>query len=137
MADIKQRLLDAGQEWIVRQIDIAVEHNPRLSFISKRLKDGLCNTLAKKVDMIDPYLPFITDEKGQLNINSASEELLNAFDEMPVRNYDYMGLDVRVGKGRIDVGFPDNIFTNIFLDNNKLVIERCDIQELINELNRK
>lgn len=137
MADVKQRLLDAGQEWIAKQIDIAVEHNPRLSFIAKRLKDGLNKNLTNNIDKIDPYLPFITDDKGQLNINSVSEELLNAFDEMPVRNYEFMGLDIRVGKGRVAVSFPDNIFTNLFLDNNKLLIDRGDLQELINELNRK
>lgn len=134
MNDIKKHLVATGQKWICDQIDMAVEHNPRLAFISKRLKDGLSNTLANKVDMIDPYLPFITDENGALNIKSVSEELLNAFDEMPVRDYEAMGLELQAGKGRIAVMFPDNIFTNLLLDNNKLVIDRADIQEFINAL---
>lgn len=134
MSDIKKQLVTAGQEWIRTQIDTAVEHNPRLSFVAKRLKDGLCNTLANKIDMIDPYLPFITDERGEMNIKSVSEELLNAFDEMPVRDYEAMGLEFRIGKGRIAVMFPDNLLTNLFLDNNKLVIDRADIQELVNTL---
>lgn len=137
MADIKQCLLNTGQEWIAKQIDIAVEHNPRLSFIAKRLKDGLSKTLTNKIDMIDPYLPFITDSKGELNIGSVSEELLNAFDEMPTRDYEYMGMDISIGKGSVSVCFPDNIFTNLFLDNNRLLIERSDIEELINGLNKK
>lgn len=137
MADIKQCLLNTGQEWIAKQIDIAVEHNPRLSFIAKRLKDGLSKTLTNKIDMIDPYLPFITDSKGELNIGSVSEELLNAFDEMPTRDYEYMGMDISIGKGSVSVSFPDNIFTNLFLDNNRLLIERSDIEELINGLNKK
>jgi hypothetical protein len=135
MNDIKQHLVTTAQRWLSQQIDIAVEHNPRLSFIAKRLKDGLRNTVTNKVDMIDPYLPFITDEKGQLNIHSVSEELLNAFDEMPVRDYQYMGLDIEVGKGRIAVMFPDNIFTNLFLDNNKLMLNRTDLQDLISMFN--
>lgn len=137
MADVKQCLLNTGQEWIAKQIDIAVEHNPRLSFIAKRLKDGLSKTLTNKIDMIDPYLPFITDSKGELNIGSVSEELLNAFDEMPTRDYEYMGMDISIGKGSVSVCFPDNIFTNLFLDNNRLLIERSDIEELINGLNKK
>lgn len=135
MSDIKQHLASTAQKWLSQQIDIAVEHNPRLSFIAKRLKDGLSNTIANKVDMIDPYLPFITDERGRLNVNSVSEELLNAFDEMPVRDYQYMGLDIEVGKGRIAVMFPDNIFTNLFLDNNKLLLNRADLQDLISMFN--
>lgn len=135
MNDIKQHLATTAQKWLSQQIDIAVEHNPRLSFIAKRLKDGLRNTIANKVDMIDPYLPFITDERGQLNIHSVGEELLNAFDEMPVRDYQYMGLGIEVGKGRIAVMFPDNIFTNLFLDNNKLLLNRTDLQELISMFN--
>ncbi len=134
MEDIKRRLVEAGRTWIAQQIDSAVEHNPRLAFIAKRLKDGLGNTLANKVDAIDPYLPFITDESGNLNVQSVSEELLNAFEEMPVRDYEVMGLELQAGKGRIAVMFPDNIFTNLFLDNNKLVIDRADIQEFINAL---
>lgn len=137
MTDIKQRLLDTGHEWIAKQIDIAVEHNPRLSFIAKRLKDGISKNLTNNIDKIDLYLPFITDDKGQLNINSVCEELLNAFEEMPVRNYEYMGLDIKLGKGRVVVSFPDNIFTNLFLDNNKLLICRDDLQDLINEFNKK
>lgn len=137
MTDIKQRLLDTGHEWIAKQIDIAVEHNPRLSFIAKRLKDGISKNLTNNIDKIDLYLPFITDDKGQLNINSVCEELLNAFEEMPVRNYEYMGLDIKLGKGRVAISFPDNIFTNLFLDNNKLLICRDDLQDLINEFNKK
>lgn len=137
MTDIKQRLLDTGHEWIAKQIDIAVEHNPRLSFIAKRLKDGISKNLTNNIDKIDLYLPFITDDKGQLNINSVCEELLNAFEEMPVRNYEYMGLDIKLGKGRVAISFPDNIFTNLFLDNDKLLICRDDLQDLINEFNKK
>jgi hypothetical protein len=134
MKDIKQQLVIAGQRWICAQIDVAVEHNPRLAFIAKRLKDGLGNTLAKKVDMIDAYLPFITDENGRMNIQSVGEELLNAFDEMPMRSYEYMGLNIELGKGYITVIFPDNILASLFLDNNMLRIGRADIQELFNTL---
>jgi hypothetical protein len=135
MVDIKQHLAQVGQDWIRAQIDVAVENNPRLSFISKRLKDGLCKVIANKIDTIDPYLPYITDENGMLNIRSMSEELLNAFDEMPVRVYNTMGLDMQIGRGRVEIFFPDNIITNIFLDNNKLVISREDILELVKTLN--
>lgn len=134
MKDIKQQLVIAGQRWICAQIDVAVEHNPRLAFIAKRLKDGLGNTLAKKVDVIDAYLPFITDENGRMNIQSVGEELLNAFDEMPMRSYEYMGLNIELGKGYITVIFPDNILASLFLDNNMLRIGRADIQELFNTL---
>lgn len=134
MEDIKRKLVDAGRAWIAQQIDSAVEHNPRLAFIAKRLKDGLGNTLANKVDAIEPYLPFITDESGKLNVQSVSEELLNAFEEMPVRDYEIMGLGVKVGKGRIVALFPENILSNLFLDNNRLVIGRADLEELVKVL---
>lgn len=134
MEDIKKRLVEAGRTWIAQQIDSAVEHNPRLAFIAKRLKDGLGNTLANKVDAIEPYLPFITDESGKLNVQSVSAELLNAFEEMPVRDYEVMGLGVKVGKGRIVALFPENILTGLFLDNNRLVIGRADLEELVKVL---
>lgn len=135
MKDVKEQLATVGKAWLSQQIDIAVEHNPRLSFIATRLKDGLGTTIANKIDMIDPYLPFITNNKGQINIQSVSEELLNAFDEMPVRSYPYMGLTIEVGKGRVVVMFPDNILTNLFLDNNKLVLTRADLQDLFTIIN--
>lgn len=131
MEDIKKRLVEAGRVWIAQQIDSAVEHNPRLAFIAKRLKDGLGNALANKVDALDAYLPFITDENGRINVQSVSEELLNAFEEMPVRDYEVMGLEVKVGKGRIVALFPENILTGLFLDNNRLVIGRADLEELV------
>lgn len=129
--DVKQQIVSAGNKWFATQIDMAVEQNPRLAYISKRLKAGVGNILADKVNLIDPYLPFVTDANGRLNIDSVSEELLNAFDEMPVRSYEVMGLDVEVGKGRIAVVFPDSIFANLLLDHNRWVVERADIQELI------
>ena len=135
--DVKQHIVKVGQQWITTQIDMAVEHNPRLSFIAHRLKDGLSNTLANKIDKIDPYLPFITDDNGQLNIGSASEELLSAFDEMPIRDYDFMGLDVSIGKGEVVVSFPDNIFTSIFLDHNRLTFGKEDLMDLAKLLNKK
>ena len=135
MKDVKEQLATVGKAWLSQQIDIAVEHNPRLSFIAARLKDGLGTTIANKIDMIDPYLPFITNNKGEINIQSVSEELLNAFDEMPVRSYPYMGLTIEVGKGRVVVMFPDNILTNLFLDNNKLVLTRADLQDLFTIIN--
>ena len=135
--DVKQHIVKVGQQWITTQIDMAVEHNPRLSFIARRLKDGLCNTLANKIDKIDPYLPFITDERGNVNIGSVSDELLSAFDEMPIRDYDFMGLDVSVGKGKIVVSFPDNIFTNIFLDHNRLTFGKEDLMDLVKLFNEK
>lgn len=134
MEDIKKRLVEAGRTWIAQQVDSAVEHNPRLAFIAKRLKDGLGNALANKVDTLDAYLPFITDENGKINVQSVSEELLNAFEEMPVRDYEVMGLDVSVGKGRIVALFPENILTSLFLDNNRLVIGRADLEELVKAL---
>lgn len=135
MEDIKQHLVDVGRKWINEQVDVAVEHNPRLSFIATRLKDGLGNMLADKIDLIDPYMPFITDERGLFNIKSVSEELLNAFDEMPMRDYNAMGLVMQVGKGRVEVMFPDNFFTNLLLDNNKLIFGREDLQEFFNAVN--
>ena len=135
MKDIKQHLATMAQAWLSQQIDIAVEHNPRLAYIAKRLKDGLGNTIATKIDMLDPYLPFITNDKGRLNINSVSEELLNAFDEMPLREYQYMGLNIEVCKGRVVVMFPDNLLTNLFLDNHKLVLNRADVQDLFTIIN--
>ena len=135
--DVKQHIVKVGQQWITTQIDMAVEHNPRLSFIARRLKDGLCNTLANKIGKIDPYLPFITDERGNVNIGSVSDELLSAFDEMPIRDYDFMGLDVSVGKGKIVVSFPDNIFTNIFLDHNRLTFDKEDLMDLVKLFNEK
>ena len=134
--DIKKQMVEAGSKWFATQIDIAVEQNPRLAYISKRLKNGVANILAEKVDMVDPYLPFLTDSNGKFNFNSVGEELLNAFDEMPIRSYEAIGLDVEIGKGRIAIVFPDSIFTSLLLDHNRWVIEREDIMDLINMLQR-
>lgn len=136
MEVLKQKIVKAGQKWVAQQVDVAVEHNPRLSFISKRLKDGLSQMIVNKVDKIDGLLPFITDANGQLNVTSLSEELLNAFEEMPISEYYLMGLDIEVGKGSIVVSFPDNIFTSLFLDNNKLLIGRDELMRFVELLKK-
>jgi hypothetical protein len=125
---------DAAISWVNEQVDIAVSNNPRLSFIAKRLKDGLAKVISNNVGKVEMLEPFITDDNGEVNIKSISEELLNAFEQMPEYEYHFNGIDVAVGKGHVSIIFPDSFLANMFLDHHKLVYDKEDITEFINSL---
>lgn len=134
MTNFQLKVKDTVSKWLIEQIDIAIENNPRLSFISKRLKNGVVKLIDQNIDKLKAIEPFITDENGNVDIKSISQELISAFEEMPERDYQISGIDIRVGKGNVSVNFPDSLLSTLFLDHNRLVFTKTDLLNLLNEM---
>lgn len=134
MTNFQLKVKDTISKWLIEQIDIAIENNPRLSFISKRLKSGVVKLIDQNIDKLKAIEPFITDENGNVDIKSISQELISAFEEMPERDYQISGIDIRVGKGNVSVNFPDSLLSTLFLDHNRLVFTKTDLLNLLNEM---
>lgn len=134
MTNFQLKVKDTVSKWLIEQIDIAIENNPRLSFISKRLKSGVVKLIDQNIDKLKAIEPFITDENGNVDIKSISQELISAFEEMPERDYQISGIDIRVGKGNVSVNFPDSLLSTLFLDHNRLVFTKTDLLNLLNEM---
>lgn len=134
MTNFQLKVKDTISKWLIEQIDIAIENNPRLSFISKRLKSGVVKLIDQNIDKLKAIEPFITDENGNVDIKSISQELISAFEEMPERDYQISGIDIRVGKGNVSVNFPDSLLSTLFLDHNRLVFTKTDLMNLLNEM---
>ena len=135
MTEGQEQIRDKATAWLNAKLDSIIEANPRLSVFSKHIRRGLARKIDDLTEKMDSIMPFITDEDGQLDIDSASGELLNAFDEMPVKSYSFMGIDVKVGKGSVTASIPSNIFTDLIFDNGSITLTRADIEELLSELN--
>lgn len=134
MTNFQLKVKDTVSKWLIEQIDIAIENNPRLSFISKRLKSGVVKLIDQNIDKLKAIEPFITDENGNVDIKSISQELISAFEEMPERDYQISGIDIRVGKGNVSVNFPDSLLSTLFLDHNRLIFTKTDLLNLLNEM---
>lgn len=134
MTNFQLKVKDTVSKWLIEQIDIAIENNPRLSFISKRLKSGVVKLIDQNIDKLKAIEPFITDENGNVDIKSISQELVSAFEEMPERDYQISGIDIRVGKGNVSVNFPDSLLSTLFLDHNRLIFTKTDLLNLLNEM---
>ncbi len=135
MTEIQEKIRTAATDWLNTKLDSIIDANPRLSVFSKHIRRGLTRKIDDLTAKMDVVMPFITDENGKLDIESTSGELLNAFDEMPVKSYSFMGIDVKVGKGAVTASIPSNIFTDLIFDNGSITLTRADIEELLSELN--
>lgn len=134
MTEIQEQIRDKTTAWLNAKLDSIIEANPRLSVFSKHIRRGLTRKIDDLTAKMDGIMPFITDEDGKLDIDGASGELLNAFDEMPVKSYSFVGIDVKVGKGAVTASIPSNIFTDLIFDNGSITLTRADIEELLAEL---
>lgn len=134
MTELQEHIRTAAISWVNSKLDGIIEANPRLSVFSTHIRRGIHRKIDEAIPKLDAVMPFITDDNGKLDVVSISDELLNAFDEMPIRTYNFVGIDVKVGKGVITATAPRNILTDFFLDNGSMTLTRADIEELIAEI---
>ncbi len=135
MTELQEKIRTAATNWVNAKLDGIIEANPRLSVFAKHIRRGLVRKIDEVIPKMDAIMPFITDDNGKLDFVSISDELLNAFDEMPVKTYAVMGIDVKVGRGAITATVPSNILTDLLFDNGSITLTRSDIEELVNDLN--
>lgn len=134
MTDLQEKIKDTATSWLNAKLDGVIEANPRLSVFSKHIRRGLTRKIDEMVPKLEGIMPFITDDDGKLDIGSISTELLNAFDEMPVKTYSLLGIDIKIGKGVATASIPSNVLTDLIFDNGCITLTRADIEELLTEL---
>ena len=117
------------------KVDALCEQRPKLKNASVYIKRGITNWIARedaKIDsMIDNTLLFITDEKGEINMDIVLNDLMTFFKNMDVQETVVNGFTIEYGAGEVNIYIPHNPFLDvIFGDLGKVSINADDILEI-------
>ena len=132
---LKEKMLGSLDTWLKGRIDEMVSDNPALSLPSVYIKRGCHNILNKyegKISQsIDNIALFLADENGDINTNTLFADAMEIFKGLEDNPFDIGLVQGVVGKGRISITLPDNIFTNIIFGNKKTItFNENDFMEL-------
>lgn len=134
----KEQIIEAISTFAHSKVDeyLSTFKNPLISMFSKDIKQGVTNYIDNKLSQeIDRFIPFITDNDGDINILQGKEfeDLEAMFDEMPQTMHDLGMAKAQIGKGSID------IFLNIpFVPKDKsLSFNFSDVAELKDLITKK
>lgn len=122
---LKEKMLSSLDTWFKGRVDEMVGDNPTLAVSSVYIKRGCHNLLNKyegKISQsIDNAALFLADENGDINTNTLFTDVMEIFKGLEDSTFDIGLVQGVVGKGRISITLPDNIFTNIIFGNKKTI----------------
>ncbi len=122
---LKEKILSSLDTWFKERVDEMVGDNPTLAVSSVYIKRGCHNLLNKyegKISQsIDNAALFLADENGDINTNTLFADVMELFKGLEDNTFDIGLVQGVVGKGRISITLPDNLFTNIIFGNKKTI----------------
>lgn len=122
---LKEKMLSSLDTWFKGRVDEMVGDNPTLAVSSVYIKRGCHNLLNKyegKISQsIDNAALFLADENGDINTNTLFTDVMEIFKGLEDSTFDIGLVQGVVGKGRISITLPDNLFTNIIFGNKKTI----------------
>lgn len=122
---LKEKMLSSLDTWFKGRVDEMVGDNPTLAVSSVYIKRGCHNLLNKyegKISQsIDNAALFLADENGDINTNTLFTDVMEIFKGLEDSTFDIGLVQGVVGKGKISITLPDNIFTNIIFGNKKTI----------------
>lgn len=117
----KENLLSRLPDWIDERINHLVANNPAMTVVSAYLKRGAHNYLSQNHERISTAIDraqlFLCDEKGNVNLNTVFDDLVEMFKALPPYPFDLGFIHGTIGKGEIRISLPDNILCTIFFGN--------------------
>lgn len=131
-------LLKVINVWIGQKVDALAATSPRLVLFAPRIKQGLSNILRQYSGKIEPFLPFITDEDGRMNIGSMRDEILAIFGDMPKGEYQFGEFTIYTDKASVKVQLPQGQLWGILFGDLKTVkFGESDVEDLIDLFNNR
>lgn len=122
---LKEKILSSLDTWFKERVDEMVGDNSTLAVSSVYIKRGCHNILNKyegKISQsIDNAALFLADENGDINTNTLFADVMELFKGLEDNTFDIGLVQGVVGKGRISITLPDNLFTNIIFGNKKTI----------------
>lgn len=122
---LKDKFLDSIDLWLEERVDDLLKGNPSLAIPSIYLKRG-CHNIINKYEnkisnSIDNVSLFIADENGNIDANIMFNDAMELFNSIDETNFEIGIVSGVVGKGKVVINIPDNIFTNIVFGSKKSI----------------
>lgn len=122
---LKDKFLDSIDLWLEERVDDLLKGNPSLAIPSIYLKRG-CHNIINKYEnkisnSIDNVSLFIADENGNIDANTMFNDAMELFNSIDETNFEIGIVSGVVGKGKVVINIPDNIFTNIMFGSKKSI----------------
>lgn len=122
---LKDKFLDSIDLWLEERVDDLLKGNPSLAIPSIYLKRG-CHNIINKYEnkisnSIDNVALFIADENGNIDANTMFNDAMELFNSIDETNFEIGIVSGVVGKGKVVINIPDNIFTNIVFGSKKSI----------------
>lgn len=132
---LKEKFLDSIDMWLEERIDDMLKNNPTMAIPSVYIKRGCHNLITKNKcnisNGIDTAALFFADEEGNINTETVFADMMGIFKAMEEQTFDMGFVSGIVGKGKVSITLPDNIFTNIIFGSKKtLCFGETDFMEL-------
>lgn len=133
----KGNVKDAIVSWAGEKIDSLLPNRVASRAILKNAVGNCLNRYSAEVDKgVDALFLLLGDKEGNINSDTMVETLCGMLDEMPPKNCSLGFFDAVVGRGAIDIRFPNNIFSELIAgDVGGVKITTSDLKQIKNYLN--
>lgn len=133
----KGNIKDAIVSWAGEKIDGLLPNKVASRAILKNAIGNCLNRYSEKIDEgVDALFLLLGDKEGNINSDSMIETLCGMLDEMNPKSYGLGPFEAVVGRGAIDIRFPNNMFCELIAgDLGGVKITTSDLKQIKNYLN--
>lgn len=127
-----EELLKNIKTWVEMKIDALAAGNPQMALFAPRIKKGIYNLIKQNIGKIEPIMPFLTDEDGNIDIGDMRSEVIDIFEGMPSGEYQMGAFRIVTDKASVKIEVPDGVLWQILLGDIKSVkFGTKDVEDLI------
>ncbi|MBO5803601.1 MAG: hypothetical protein J6R25_00775 [Bacteroidales bacterium] len=127
-----EELLKNIKTWVEMKIDALAAGNPQMAIFAPRIKKGIYNLIKQNIGKIEPIMPFLTDEDGNIDIGDMRSEVIDIFEGMPSGEYQMGAFRIVTDKASVKIEVPDGVLWQILLGDIKSVkFGTKDVEDLI------
>lgn len=132
----KGEIKDAIVSWSGDRIDQLLPNKVASRAILKNAISNYLNRYSDDVDKgIDMIFLMLGDKEGNINSDTMIDTLCGMLDEMNTKSYSLGPFSATIGRGAIDIHFPNNIFSELIAgDLGGVKISTSDLKQIKNLL---
>lgn len=110
----KGSIKDAIVSWAGGTIDHILPNKVASRAILKNAIGNCMNRYSEEVDKgVDTLFLLLGDKEGNINSDTMIDTLCAMLEEMNPKNYPFGPFNATIGKGTIDIRFPNNVFSEL------------------------
>ena len=132
----KGKVKDAIVSWTGGKIDQLLPNKVASRAILKNAVGNYLNSYSEDVDKgVDAVFLMLGDKEGNINSDTMIDTICSMLDEMSPKSYGLGPFSATIGKGTIDIHFPNSFFSELIAgDLGGVKITSSDLKQIKNLL---